>query len=93
MGNCLAWLKSILPFQGTQHNIAGRRLREVRVLAEGGYGYIWRVQDTRTGNYYALKKMICQVLYAIIQSPETRRNFENEVETIVRSITKLANFG
>jgi len=63
MGNCWVWLKSILPFQGAQHNIAGRRLREIRVLAEGGYGYIWRVQDTTTGTEYALKKMICQVRY------------------------------
>jgi hypothetical protein len=61
MGNCLKWLISIIPFRGAQHHIAGRRLRELRVLAEGGYGYIWRVQDTNSGTYLALKKMICQV--------------------------------
>ena len=26
---------------------------------EGGYGVIWEVKDTNTGNIYALKKMMC----------------------------------
>lgn len=25
----------------------------------GGYGYIWKVRDTRNGQYYALKRMMC----------------------------------
>lgn len=86
-------MRSILPFQGAQHNIAGKRLREIRVLAEGGYGYIWRVQDTATGAEYALKKMICQVSLRSKQSPETRRNFENEVDIIVKIVSKAADVG
>lgn len=54
-------MKALLPVGGTQHHIAGRRIRELKVMAEGGYGYIWRVQDANSGQYLALKKMICQV--------------------------------
>lgn len=29
-------------------------------LAEGGFGYVYLVQDRRTEEQYALKKMLCQ---------------------------------
>jgi serine/threonine protein kinase len=34
-------------------------LKEEVLLAEGGYGYVWKVQDVNTLKYYAVKKMIC----------------------------------
>lgn len=29
----------------------------------GGYAYVYRVRDTKTKEVFALKQMICQVLY------------------------------
>lgn len=59
MGNCLEkCLKLFRKFN--IHRISGKKLREIRHLAEGGYGYVSLVEDTETNQYYAMKKMICQ---------------------------------
>lgn len=60
MGNCLKYImKFIHPFSAT-HRISGKILREVKHIAQGGYGYVSLVEDTETGKNYAMKKMICQ---------------------------------
>lgn len=61
MGNCLKlvlnWLQS---FSAATLIISGKKLREVKHIAEGGYGFVTLVQDTETRRLYAMKKMICQ---------------------------------
>lgn len=36
------------------------RVKTTRLLAEGGFGYVYLVQDIRTDQQFALKKMLCQ---------------------------------
>ena len=53
------------------YNIAGKRIEEVDILGEGGYGFIFKVQDLdNPSKRYALKKMICQ-------TTESKNNFDN----------------
>lgn len=39
--------------------VGSHEVEEEVLLSEGGYGYIWKVRDTRSGQNYAMKKMIC----------------------------------
>jgi AP2-associated kinase len=51
-------------------------IKEEVLLAEGGYGYVWKAQDVNTQRYYAVKKMICQ-------NEEKLQVAQNEMETMV----------
>jgi len=59
MGNCLNYLLSFFT-QAKTHRISGKKLREIKQIAEGGYGYVILVEDTETSKNYAMKKLICQ---------------------------------
>lgn len=43
-----------------QYAIAGRVLIEECPIGEGGFAFVWKVQDTNTHEVFALKKIICQ---------------------------------
>lgn len=43
------------------YEIGSYRLSEEEKISEGGYGYIYRVTDTKSGQQYALKKVLLQV--------------------------------
>ena len=38
----------------------GRSVILKRQLAEGGFGYVFLAQDSRSGDSFAIKKMLCQ---------------------------------
>lgn len=59
MGGCLDRLLSVFKLRKT-YNISGKNLRELNLIAEGGYGYVLLVEDTDSKKKYALKKLICQ---------------------------------
>lgn len=40
MGNCLKYILSIFKPFSTIYRISGKKLREVKHIAEGGYGYV-----------------------------------------------------
>lgn len=71
MGNCLKYVVDLFTNLST-HRIAGKKLREVKQIAEGGYGFVSLVQDVETGRNYAMKKLICQ-------SPEHKQMYYHEV--------------
>ncbi|CAD7943081.1 unnamed protein product [Amoebophrya sp. A120] len=52
-----SWLNSLL-FRYTFPN--AQEVEEVRDLAEGGFAFVSLCRDPKTGDQYALKKMICQ---------------------------------
>jgi len=41
-------------------HINRRTFKVISLLGEGGFSYVYLVQDTSTGRYYALKKILCQ---------------------------------
>ncbi len=43
----------------------GRRVLVKKWLAEGGFGYVYLGQDAHTGDFYALKQMLCQTREAL----------------------------
>ena len=44
---------------GQIHKFGNIVVKEVKLLSEGGYGYVSQCVDTATGKLYALKKCIC----------------------------------
>lgn len=60
MGNCIKYIMGLFHTFSTIYRISGKKLREVKHIAEGGYGYVSLVEDMETGKHYAMKKMICQ---------------------------------
>lgn len=71
MGNCIRHCLNLFKSFST-HRIAGKKLRDVRQIAEGGYGFVSLVEDIETGRNYAMKKLICQ-------SPEQKQMYYHEV--------------
>lgn len=59
MGNCIRY---VLGLFGTFsiHRIAGKKIREIKQIAEGGYGFVSLVEDIETRKVFAMKKLICQ---------------------------------
>ncbi|TFJ81000.1 hypothetical protein NSK_007643 [Nannochloropsis salina CCMP1776] len=58
----------------------GRKVRIVKQLAEGGFGYVFLAQDRRTGEAFALKRMLCQTqeqLYAVKREMLYHREFQH----------------
>lgn len=59
-----------LPNSSTQpqpkmYNINGQEYHELTLIAEGGYGFIWRAIEAKTRKICVLKKIICQSEEAI----------------------------
>lgn len=75
MGNCLKYILGLVHSFSAVHRISGKKLREVRHIAEGGYGYVSLVEDVETRKNYAMKKMICQ-------TPEQKAMYEQEVKVM-----------
>jgi serine/threonine protein kinase len=76
MGACLNYVKRWLRV-GRIFNINGKRLKELSLIAEGGYGYVLLVEDIDTSKQYALKKLICQ-------TKEQKENYKQEVDIMKR---------
>ena len=47
------------------YEINGQEYHELNLLAEGGYGFIWRAIETKTRKLCVIKKIICQSEEAI----------------------------
>ena len=60
MGNCIQFILKFFS-RGAIHRISGKKIREIKQLAEGGYGFVSLVEDAETGKNYAMKKLICQI--------------------------------
>jgi serine/threonine protein kinase len=75
MGNCMRFIKALLRTFSAVYRISGKTLREVRPLAEGGYGSVVLMEDIETGIKYAMKKMLCQ-------TEEQKRMYAHEVEVM-----------
>lgn len=41
------------------YEINGQEYHELNLLAEGGYGFIWRAIETKTRRLCVIKKIIC----------------------------------
>lgn len=42
------------------YNINGQEYHELNLLAEGGYGFVWRAIEAKSKKMCVLKKVICQ---------------------------------
>lgn len=74
MGNCLKYIFSLFRTSfSTIHLISGKKIREIKPIAEGGYGFVILVEDVDTHKHYAMKKMICQ-------TPDQKRMYHQEVK-------------
>jgi hypothetical protein len=60
MGNCIKFILGWFHSFSAAYLISGKKLREVKHIAEGGYGFVTLVEDIETRKKYAMKKMICQ---------------------------------
>ncbi len=47
----------------TVYEIGSYKVAEEEKISEGGYAYVYRVNDTRTGQKYGLKKILLHVLW------------------------------
>jgi serine/threonine protein kinase len=45
---------------GRQYTIGGKVVREVKLLSEGGFGFVYLVTDVSTNSPYVVKKILCQ---------------------------------
>tara|TARA_B110000285_G_C15084380_1_gene595305 strand:+ start:120 stop:464 length:345 start_codon:yes stop_codon:yes gene_type:complete len=62
------------PIQYEYFRVNNRNLRSDKVLAEGGFGFVYQVTDESTGEQFALKKIN-------INSKETFDLIKNEIDT------------
>ena len=62
------------PVQYEYFRVNNRHLRSDKVLAEGGFGFVYQVTDETTGEQFALKKIN-------IGNKETFELIKNEIET------------
>ncbi|CAD8151669.1 unnamed protein product [Paramecium octaurelia] len=54
--------------QPESYEINGQEYHELNLIAEGGYGFIWRAIETKTRKFCVIKKIICQSKEAIEQA-------------------------
>lgn len=40
-------------------SIKGRTIKEIKLLSEGSFGFIWLAEDAATKQKYALKRIVC----------------------------------
>ncbi|CAD8185132.1 unnamed protein product [Paramecium pentaurelia] len=56
--------------QPESYEINGQEYHELNLIAEGGYGFIWRAIETKTRKFCVIKKIICQSKEAIEQAQQ-----------------------
>lgn len=49
-----------------RYKLGERVLQEECLLSEGGYGYVWKAFDINTKEVFAVKKMLCQVIFIVL---------------------------
>lgn len=64
-------------FVGQTINLKGHRLKVERVVAEGGFGFVFSVRDLQNQERYALKRLIAS-------GKEAQKEIENEIEVLTR---------
>ncbi|XP_053209325.1 cyclin-G-associated kinase-like [Panonychus citri] len=64
-------------FVGQTINLKGHRLKVERVVAEGGFGFVFSVRDLQSQERYALKRLIAS-------GKEAQKEIENEIEVLTR---------
>lgn len=64
-------------FVGQNIELKGIKLRVERVIAEGGFGFVFRVRDLQTSEIYALKRLIAS-------NNESKKEIENEIEVLTK---------
>jgi len=79
------------PFVGQTVDVKGRRIRIERVLAEGGFGFVFKVRDLESSQSLALKRLI-------VADRETKEEVENEIRILQMlqphpHVMKFINFG
>ena len=56
----------------TTYEIGAYQIEEEEKISEGGYAYVYRVHDIKTGQKYGLKKILLHVLYRFVSMMELR---------------------
>ncbi|RWS11543.1 cyclin-G-associated kinase-like protein [Dinothrombium tinctorium] len=64
-------------FVGQQIELKGRRLKVDKVIAEGGFGFVFRVRDMQTQDVFALKRLIAA-------DKEAKKEINNEIEILTK---------
>ncbi|RWS29398.1 cyclin-G-associated kinase-like protein [Leptotrombidium deliense] len=64
-------------FVGQQIELKGRRLKVNKVIAEGGFGFVFRVRDMQTQEVFALKRIIAA-------DKEAKKEINNEIEVLTK---------
>ena len=41
------------------YQIKGRTIKELKLLSEGSFGFIWLAEDVTTKQKFALKRLVC----------------------------------
>ncbi|CAG2116429.1 unnamed protein product, partial [Medioppia subpectinata] len=65
------------PFVGQTIDLKANKLRVERVIAEGGFGFVFRVRDVKTSTVYALKRLIAS-------DNESKKEIESEIQVLTR---------
>ncbi|KAI1289824.1 Cyclin-G-associated kinase [Halotydeus destructor] len=68
---------SVNPFVGQTVELDGKRLRVDRVIAEGGFGFVFKVRDVQSHEVYALKRLIAA-------DKEAKKEIENEIDVLMK---------
>ncbi|XP_054162058.1 cyclin-G-associated kinase-like isoform X2 [Oppia nitens] len=65
------------PFVGQTIDLNANKYRVERVIAEGGFGFVFRVIDIKSSAVYALKRLIAS-------DSESKKEIENEIQVLTR---------
>lgn len=64
-------------FVGQTIELKGHRLKVEKVLAEGGFGFVFKVKDARSQETYALKRLIAS-------DKESKKDILNEIQVLTK---------
>lgn len=64
-------------FVGQTIELKGHRLKVEKVLAEGGFGFVFKVKDARSQETYALKRLIAC-------DKESKKDILNEIQILIK---------
>lgn len=64
-------------FVGQIVELKGHRLKVEKVLAEGGFGFVFKVKDARSQETYALKRLIAS-------DKESKKDILNEIQILTK---------
>lgn len=64
-------------FVGQAIELKGHRLKVEKVLAEGGFGFVFKVKDARSQETYALKRLIAS-------DKESKKDILNEIQILTK---------